>query len=155
VTWRGGTNQEHKAEFAGGPEALYKEIAIESLAAALREWRGTVLVLQRLPLPGEVEIFSKALGRRAHDFSALNEDLEDIAAVLSLIDEYVGVSNTNMHLRAGLGKAARVLVPFPPEFRWMHTGERSPWFPGFMVYRQPAARDWTATLAKLNRDINR
>ena len=60
-----------------------------------------------------------------------------MAAVLSLIDEYVGVSNTNMHIRAGLGKTARVLVPFPPEFRWMHAGSQSPWFAGCQLYRQP------------------
>jgi Tfp pilus assembly protein PilF len=156
VTWRGGTKQGDNAEF-GARElgALYKEIPIDSLAAALREWRGTVFVLQRLPLPGEIEMFSKALGRQAHDLSALNDNLEDMAAVLSLIDEYVGVSNTNMHIRAGLRKSARVLVPFPPEFRWMHAGERSPWFPGFSTYRQPPQRDWRAVLQSLSYDITR
>jgi Tfp pilus assembly protein PilF len=154
VTWRAGTNPGHKVEFAGGPDALYKQIGIEALAAALREWQGTVLVLQRLPLLGEVETFSRALGRRAHDLSALNEDLEDIAAVLELIDEYVGVSNTNMHIRAGLEKTARVLVPFPPEFRWMHTGRESPWFPGFRLYRQDPARAWTVALETLREDLS-
>ena len=155
VTWRAGTKQEDKAEFAGRDlGALYKEIAIEPLGAALREWHGTVLVLQRLPMPGEIEIFSKALGRRAHDLSALNENLEDIAAVLALIAEYVGVSNTNMHIRAGLQKTARVLVPFPPEFRWMNEGDRSPWFPGFQLYRQPPGRDWRDVLHSLRSDIS-
>jgi Flp pilus assembly protein TadD len=155
VTWRGGTKQEDKADFAARDVvALYKEIPIESLAVALREWRGTVLVVQRVPLPGEVEIFSKALGRQVHDLSALNEDLEDMAAVLSLIDEYVGVSNTNMHIRAGLRKTARVLVPFPPEFRWMHAGERSPWFPQFSLYRQPPQRDWGDVLQCLRADLS-
>jgi Flp pilus assembly protein TadD len=155
VTWRAGTKHEQGAEFAG-PTAvpLYKHIPIESLAAALREWRGTVVVLQRLPLTGEVEIFSKALGRRTHDLCTLNEDLEDMAAVLSLIDEYVGVSNTNMHIRAGLDRTARVLVPFPAEFRWMHGGERSPWFPLFTTYRQPPDRDWGPALAKLRQDLS-
>ena len=71
-----------------------------------------------------------------------------------LIDEYVGVSNTNMHIRAGLGKTARVLVPFPPEFRWMHAGERSPWFPQFSLYRQPPQRDWGNVLQCLRADIS-
>jgi hypothetical protein len=62
--------------------------ALEALGAALREWRGTVLVLRRLPLPGEVETFSRALGRGAQDLSAVNENLEDIAAVLGLIDSF-------------------------------------------------------------------
>jgi len=155
VTWRAGTEPGHKAEFAAGADFLYKEIAVASLAAAVREWRGTVLVLQRMPRRAEVETFSKALGRRAHDLSALNEDLEDIAAVLSLIDEYIGVSNTNMHIRAGLGKTARVLVPFPPEFRWMHAGGESPWFPGLHIYRQTAGRDWRSVLDLLREDLNR
>ena len=111
-------------------------------------------IVQRVPLPREIEIFSKALGRQVHDLSALNEDLEDMAAVLSLIDEYVGVSNTNMHIRAGLRKTARVLVPFPPEFRWMHAGERSPWFPQFSLYRQPPQRDWGDVLQCLGVDIS-
>ena len=155
VTWRAGTRRGQAAEFAAGGEgALDKEIALEALAAALREWRGTVLVLQRLPLPREVEAFCKALGRQAHDLSALNETLEDIAAVLDLIDEYVGVSNTNMHIRAGLKKTARVLVPFPPEFRWMHAGSETPWFPGFRLYRQPPERDWQRVLDSLRQDIS-
>ena len=155
VTWRAGTKREDKAEFASRDlaGALYKEIAIEALGNALREWRGTVVVLQRLPSPGELEIFSRALGRHAHDLSELNENLEDIAAVLSLIDEYVGVSNTNMHIRAGLQKTARVLVPFPPEFRWMNGGERSPWFPGFQLYRQAPGGDWRDVLHSLRSNI--
>src|SRR5262249_8493309 len=103
----------------------------------------------------EMETFSKAYGRRAHDLSALNENLEDIAAVLSLIDEYVGVSNTNIHMRAGLRKTARVLVPFPAEFRWMDAGGDSPWFPRFPIYRQGADRDWHGVLDLLRKDLNR
>jgi hypothetical protein len=141
-------------EFAvQGEIPLYKEISIDMLASALRGWRGTMLVLQRLPMPGEIEAFSSALGRRAHDLSALNESLLEMSAVLSLIDEYVGVSNANMHIRAGLGKVARVLIPFPAEFRWMDAGDGSPWFPGFSIYRQPPSRSWGGVLAKLQIDI--
>jgi Flp pilus assembly protein TadD len=155
VTWRAGSKREIEAEFAvRGEDPLYKEIDIKSLASALQAWRGTVLILQRLPAQGENEAFSKAQGRGAHDLSALNDDLVDMAAVLSLIEEYVGVSNTNMHLRAGVQKAARVLVPFPPEFRWMNAGDVSPWFPGFAVYRQAPARDWRGCLERLKSDLS-
>jgi hypothetical protein len=83
----------------------------------------------------------------------LNDRLDDMAAVLSLIEEYVGVSNTNMHILAAVGKTARVLVPYPPEYRWMHSGQTSPWFPGFRVYRQPASLDWTQPLRELSNDL--
>jgi hypothetical protein len=58
-----------------------------------------------------------------------------------------------MHLRAGLGRAARVLVPMPPDWRWMAAGEASPWFPGFAIYRQDAGGSWSAALARLAGDI--
>jgi len=110
--------------------------------------------LQRLPESGEVELFQSVLGREVTDFSALNEDLEGMLALLALLDEYVGVSNTNMHLRAGVGKAAAVLVAHPPEWRWMHTGERSPWFAEFRVFRQSKGNDWRNALKELVQYIN-
>jgi len=76
-----------------------------------------------------------------------------IASRLALIDDYIGVSNTNMHLRAGVGKTARVLVPCPAEWRWMAAGEESPWFPGFRIYRQTPDGDWSGALNKLRGDL--
>ncbi len=146
VTWRGGKR--------GDEKVLYKEIQLEQLAQALSPVSGTVLVLQRLPAAGEIETFQKALGRPAHDLSALNDDLESMLALLALIDDYVGVSNTNMHLRAGVGKTARVLVPAPPEWRWMAEGKESPWFPGFSVYRQGYDGSWEGALKELHEDLS-
>jgi tetratricopeptide (TPR) repeat protein len=149
VTWRGGT----------APEAqdvswvLYKECPIERLAPAVSRYRGTAIALQRKPAAGEIDAFSAALGTPLHDFSDCNEDLEGMVALLALIDEYVGVSNTNMHLRAGVERAARVLVPCPAEWRWMHGRARSPWFPNFPVYRQSLQGDWSAALDRLGNDL--
>jgi hypothetical protein len=83
----------------------------------------------------------------------LNENLEDMVALLAELDEYVGVSNTNMHLMAGLGKTARVLVANPPEWRWMGAGDASPWFPGFRLYRQNQDGAWDGALDRLVTDL--
>jgi hypothetical protein len=113
----------------------------------------TLLALQRNPQPGEIGQLAADLGEPVHDLSALNEDLEAMLALLALIDDYVGVSNTNMHLRAGAGRIARVLVPCPAEWRWMAEGDESPWFPGFRVYRQNPDGDWKAALGRLRGDL--
>ncbi|MCW5605319.1 MAG: tetratricopeptide repeat protein [Burkholderiales bacterium] len=150
ITWRGGTPpREQKAD----TWLLHKEIPIPLLAEALRDAPGTFIGLQRRPGPGELEALSTALGRPVHDFTSLNEDLEGMLALLAQMDEYVGVSNTNMHLRAAAGKTARVLVPRPAEWRWMHSGSSSPWFPGFRVYRQSLRGDWRLALDALRRDL--
>jgi tetratricopeptide (TPR) repeat protein len=150
LTWRGGIAPE---EQRGASWSLHKQIPLAGLGEALRGVAGTAIALQRHPRPEEIADLSVRLGRPVHDLSALNEDLEAMLALLALVDEYVGVSNTNMHLRAGVGRTARVLVPQPPEWRWMAVGEASPWFPGFRVYRQHVDGEWRDALARLSRDL--
>jgi Flp pilus assembly protein TadD len=156
VTWRAGTERQPGQR----KPLLFKETDCSLLGHALAPWPGPVLILQRHPRAEEIEIFTRALGRPAHDLSDLNENLEDMLALLAELDDYVGVSNTNMHLLAGLGKTARVLIQNPPEWRWLNEGSESPWFPGFTLYRQqqtgqPPAASWSDPLARLTTDLAR
>ena len=149
LTWRAGTGPE-----AGNRNALYKEAAFAEFPAFAGALPGTLLVLQRQPKSGEVDALAQATGGRVADFSALNGDLESMLALLAQIDEYVGVSNTNMHLQAALGRNARVLVSRTTEFRWMARGV-SPWFPDFPVYRQGEKGDWTEAMSAIVADVRR
>ncbi|MGE5536995.1 MAG: tetratricopeptide repeat protein [Gemmatimonas sp.] len=144
LTWRAGIQD---------GKSLSKIIALDSFAAALNDVDATLVSIQRAPAPGETEALSAAIGRSIHDLSAVNDDLSLMLALLDVVDDYVGVSNTNMHLRAALGRPARVLVPHPPEFRWLARGDASPWFPGFTVYR--ATPDWGDALGRLAADLRR
>ena len=155
VTWRAGSQRASAADFQRrGEDPLFKEIPLADFALALRGCRGTIVVVQRGPLQGEVAAFGKALGQPVGDLSSVNENLSDMTALMACLDEYIGVSNTNMHLRAGVGKTARVLIPFPAEFRWMDAGRASPWFPGFSLYRQRPDRTWTEALGRLFADLS-
>jgi tetratricopeptide (TPR) repeat protein len=152
LTWRAGTGPQ---EQRGHVWFLFKEIPLERFATALRGFEGTFLSLQRRPQAGETERVATLLGRTVHDLSAANEDLEEMLALLAVLDDYVGVSNTNMHLRAATGRTAKVLVPWPAEWRWMAVGDESPWFPGFTVYRQKLNGDWSPGLEHLAHDLQR
>ncbi len=146
LTWRAGSREHNH----GIHRFLYKEIPLEALAPVARRWPGTVLSLQRQPEKSETEHLARLSQRPIHDLSRINDDLEDALALLDLLDAYVGVSNTNIHLLAGLGKGAHVLIPHPsPDWRWMAQGDISPWFPGFNIYRQQADGKWTAALNAL------
>jgi Flp pilus assembly protein TadD len=155
LTWRAGTDLTRGPELNVDLRVLLKEVPPAALGAAVGGWPGTLVSLQRAPAPGELDVLSAAARAPVHDLSTVNEDLREALAVLAVLDEYVAVSNTNVHLRAGLGRTARVLVPNPPEWRWMRAGGASPWFPGFGVYRQPASRDWTEPLRQLAADLAR
>ena len=153
VTWRAGTDLGRRAEFGNDPSALMKAIPPALLGSALRGWPGTLIVLQRGARAGELDRFRSSCGKPCTDLSTMGDDLPGLLTVLAALDEYVGVSNTNMHLLAGIGKTARVLVPYPGEWRWMRRAGRSPWFADFPVYRQPQSRDWSGTLQELRGDL--
>ena len=150
ITWRAGTlpEEQHSASWV-----LFKSVDMGALARAVAPTRATLIALQRRPAAGEIDRFSELAGRTLHDLSDVNEDLEAMLAALSLIDDYVGVSNTNMHLRVAVGRTARVLVPVPAEWRWLQHGASSPWFPGFAIYRQGLQGSWKPALAALERDL--
>lgn len=146
ITWRAGLERK-------GRIALAKAIPAESLATALRGLRATFVSMQRQPAPGEVAALSAHLGTTVHDGAVLNDRLEDALAAVQALDEYVAVSNTNVHLRESAGRGARVLVPWPPEWRWPGEGESSPWFPASRVYRQARDGGWAAALRRLRSDL--
>ena len=149
LTWRAGTGPE-----AGNRHKLFKETSFDALCEVARDLPGSVLVLQRQPSTTEMERLRQMCGARLVDLSALNADLEAMLALLGRIDDYIGVSNTNMHLCAALSRSARVLVSNGAEFRWGAEGDHSPWFPGMTVYRQSANGDWREAIESLRNRLS-
>ncbi|HLB16645.1 MAG TPA: tetratricopeptide repeat protein [Burkholderiales bacterium] len=150
VTWEAGTRWTMQRQPGAAP---FKRIAPDRLGSMLQAIRATPVSMQRSPRREDVASFEAALGRPLVDLSRVNDDLRDALAAVSLLDDYVGVSNTNMHLCASLGRAARVLVTQPAEWRWMKAGDASPWFPGFRLYRQATDGGWEDALARLGQDL--
>ena len=147
LTWRAG--QQVKG-------LLYKEAPLADLMTTLQSNSGTFVILQRNPLPEDFETLGNFASRHAMlDLSSANDDLPFMLAVLQQIDHYVGVSNTNMHLMAALGKTADVLVTFPPEWRWCFEVEQSPWFTGFNLFRQDPHYDWSTAFNKLEQHLTK
>lgn len=151
VTWAGGVPPKDQK----GDWTLHKTADIAGLGRALRGLPGTLISLQRNPVAADAQCLAESAGCRVHDCSDLNDALEDMQALLTLLDEYVGVSNTNMHMRAGAGKPARVLIPAPAEWRWAGTGPESPWFQGFICYRQTYDGNWAPALQALEHDLRK
>ena len=143
-TWRGGVQYRDR---------LSKMSPQKAMAKALRPINGSIIILQRNPRADEIQDLTDILGDRLHDASQYNDDLEGMLALLGRIDEYVCVSNTNTHLRAARGLASRVLIPLPPDYRWMQSGDQSPWFPGTPLYRETTETGWDDAFEKLGRDL--
>ncbi len=145
LTWRAGQISEHQ---------LYKEIPLEKIAEVMQTLQGTFIALQRNPLENEISNLSNLSNKPIGNFSEYNVTLDKMTALLSMLDQYIGVSNTNMHITAAVGKTAKVLLPHPAEWRWMATGNCSPWFPGFAIYRQRQDKSWESAILQLKKDLD-
>lgn len=144
VAWRAGSAPRP------GEEVLTKEVPLELLARALAPWRGSLVCVQRHPAPGELDALRRHSGRPVFDAASLNDDLPRMAGLLAAVDLYAGVSSTNVHIAAGVGTAARILVPDPPDWRYAGPGDKTPWFPDYPLHRQDPAGSWEKALGELS-----
>ncbi len=150
ITWRAGLSTE--AAPTTSVNLLSKEINLSQFLSMFDDTDAYYVILQRNPTDEEIAHLKLHFKDRLIDLNELNENLEDMLALLDLLDIYIGVSNTNMHLLATLGKSAHVLIPSPPEWRWLNEGS-SPWMPGFECYRKSPDLSWEKCLTKAATNI--
>ncbi len=76
-------------------------------------------------------------------------DFADTAAVLTLADLVITVDTSVAHVAGALGRAAFVLLPFQPDWRWTLDRDTSPWYPAMRLFRQASVGDWSSVIARL------
>jgi tetratricopeptide (TPR) repeat protein len=141
LTWRAGV-----ARRSVGRDMLSKEVDPQLLWESL-DAPGTLVAMQRGLREGELDLLRRFAPCVA-DFESWTQDLESLLGLLAALDGYAGVSSTNVHLLALLGRHATIAVPNPPEWRWAgDAGSR--WFPGFTVVRQRPGASWDDAFAGL------
>jgi hypothetical protein len=77
------------------------------------------------------------------------EDLEGLAGLIEGCDLVVSVGNATAHLSGALGQKTWVLLPYVAGWRWLHEGERCPWYQSVRLYRQSKPGDWTQPLQRV------
>ncbi len=76
-------------------------------------------------------------------------DFAETAAALSVLDLLITVDTAIAHLAGGMGYPAWVLLPNPPDWRWMLRRDDSPWHPSLRLFRQSRPGDWSSAIAAL------
>lgn len=144
VTWRAGPGG--RKQRAG--LCMYdKYVSAFKLGEAIKSTNVTVISIQRHPDLEEMQAFEQGLERECFHMSSLNDKLEYMLALLSLVDDYIAVPNTNVHLMAALAKHAYVLVNAPlQDWRWLPKGSTSPFYEGMEIFRQEKSGSWDAAL---------
>ncbi|MBN3760398.1 tetratricopeptide repeat protein [Burkholderia sp. Ac-20365] len=80
-----------------------------------------------------------ALGQLLDSFDAT-------AAVIDALDLVITVDTSVAHLAGALGKPVWVMLPKQADWRWMLSGDTSPWYPTARLFRQQVLGDWTSAI---------
>ncbi len=86
---------------------------------------------------------------KIRDWSAHITDLADTAALVANLDLIISVDTAVAHLAGAMGKRLWLLLPFPPDWRWMLDREDSPWYPTARLFRQKTAGDWNGVIDRV------
>jgi hypothetical protein len=78
--------------------------------------------------------------------AAVADSFANTAAVLERLDLIVAVDTAVADLAGAMGKLVLVALPFDPDWRWLHTGDRTPWYPSARLFRQRTRGDWPGVL---------
>jgi len=117
---------------AVGPDTLFVDLQYGDTAA---ERRSSNLPLTHLE---DLDLFN---------------DIDGLAALISICDRVVTVSNTTAHLAGALGVPVDIIVPAGNGrlWYWGVDQEKSPWYPSATLYKQTAANVWDDTITRIIR----
>lgn len=76
-------------------------------------------------------------------------DIDLFAAQIASLDSVVTIDNSTAHLAGALGVPTCVLLPLAPDWRWLQTGDDSPWYPTLRLFRQPQRGDWESVVQRV------
>jgi hypothetical protein len=137
LSWRAGTHAT-RGELRSVPkEALQPLFAIPGIQYVTLQFGMTAEERCWLLAQG-VCIFEEAL-----------EDLDEEASLISALDLVITPANTNAHLAGALGQRCWVLLNESPEWRWLRSGERSPWYPSLELFRSVGTPRWANSICSI------
>jgi hypothetical protein len=83
------------------------------------------------------------------DFDVGPDAFLDTAAVMAHLDLVVTSDTSIAHLAGALGRPTYLALKRVPDWRWLMTGESSPWYPSLRLFRQTERGNWSPVFDKI------
>lgn len=150
VVWSGGVRAA-QAELNAA-----RNIPLAMMAKALSGLDIAFFSLQKgEPAESEIEGHEQKYWPSGNFFNLSRElrDFADTAALIAHMDLVISVDTSTLHLAAAMGKPTWLLNKFDTCWRWLHSGDTSPWYPTLKIYRQDVEMDWKPVLERVAADL--
>ncbi len=143
ISWRGGRD----------PLAQRTRSLALGAWAAFAKVSGVQLInLQYGDTPAELHEARREHGMEIHDWADADalKDLDGLAARIAALDLVISVDNATVHMAGAVGTPTWVMLPAAADWRWMTSGDDTPWYASLTLFRQPRAGDWAPVFERVN-----
>jgi hypothetical protein len=123
------------------PGDRHRSISLKELAP-VAEIEGIQLhSVQKGPATGDLK-HAETSAMNVIDWTDELTDFEQTAALIHNLDLVISVDTAPAHLAGALNKPVWVLLPWIPDWRWLMSGDTTPWYPTMRLFRQPVRGDY-------------
>lgn len=132
----------------GSHDPRGRNLTLEQLEPVLQRQNVQFVTLQYGDVGNEIhELAERSLVRVYRDPTIdPTRDLEGVAAQVAALDMVISTTNAVAHMAGALGTPSLTFVPFAPDWCWLQSGGRTPWYPTMRLVRQTTAGDWTTAI---------
>jgi len=140
LAWRGGLARTRRAVRSIEPELLAPLLARTDLQ---------FVSLQHGDVGDDLARMRAAAGRAPADWPEVPADPDEAAALVTALDATITVCSSVAHLGGALGARVLVMAPATPEWRYLRSGDRLPWYPAVELVRQERPGDWSPVIGRV------
>jgi tetratricopeptide (TPR) repeat protein len=83
------------------------------------------------------------------------DNFTDTAAAIDNLDLIISVDTSVLHLAGAMGKKTFALIPYHPDWRWMLSTDKSPWYPTMKIFRQREWGKWNDVFETIQKHITK
>lgn len=136
----------------GGLVDKHRSLSLEMLAPLLSV-PGCSFVSLQLGQSADSVLNGGVLNGRIVDWTGDLTDFSETAALIEGLDLVIAVDTSVAHLAGALGKPVWVLSRFDGCWRWLISGDASPWYASLRLYRQASRGRWDEVIARVRDDL--
>lgn len=87
------------------------------------------------------------------DISEIGAGVMNLACAIHELDLVITVDTLAAHLAGAMGVQTWVLLQFAADWRWLGSGDTSPWYPSLRLFRQPSHGAWCEVIQQVREEL--
>ncbi|QDT07662.1 lipoprotein NlpI [Rubripirellula lacrimiformis] len=142
INWQG--NPEHHAD-------VYRSVALETLRPLSETADATLVNLQFGYGSEQLETcgFGDKIVRLPSHVDATEGAFTDTIAILANLDQVITTDTSIAHLAGAAGADVTLMLGRVPDWRWLESGDTTPWYPTMRLARQQRLGHWDDVVAQV------